>query len=188
MSKTFLYSDPHFSHHGVCKFTNFDGSKMRPWTNPDDMDAELIQRFNDTVSEKDKCYVLGDVAINRRGLDVLKQIKCKNLVLIKGNHDIFRLNEYTPYFKDIRSYHVLNGMILSHIPLHPNSLYRFGCNIHGHLHSNRVMKRTWYGKKVIDPNYFSVCVEQIGFKPIDFDEVCAKIESQGGTTGFKQHR
>ena len=48
------------------------------------------------------------------------------------------------------------------------------------------MKRTWYGKKVIDPRYYSVCVEQTDFTPILFDEVCKRIEEQGGTVGFNK--
>jgi hypothetical protein len=31
-------------------------------------------------------------------------------------------------------------MIFSHIPIHEESLGRFGVNVHGHLHANRVMK------------------------------------------------
>ena len=43
-----------------------------------------------------------------------------------------------PYFEDIRSV-VSNrtGFIGLHIPLHPESLSRWGFNIHGHLHANR---------------------------------------------------
>ncbi|MGA1873758.1 MAG: hypothetical protein ACMUHY_08805, partial [Thermoplasmatota archaeon] len=43
-------------------------------------------------------------------------------VLIKGNHDIFKLTDYTKYFRDIRGYHVMNGLILSHIPISKDSL------------------------------------------------------------------
>jgi hypothetical protein len=108
-------------------------------------------------------------------------------VLIKGNHDIFRLEEYTEHFREIRAYHVLSGMILSHIPIHETSLGRFGVNIHGHLHSNRVMKDMLHnrGVEVIDPRYHCVCVEQTDFRPILFEDVIKKIEAEGGAVGFK---
>ena len=61
-------------------------------------------------------------------------------------------DEYRQHFRELRAYHVMNGMILSHIPIHPESLGRFGTNIHGHLHANRVMAETW-GKWEIDPRY-----------------------------------
>ena len=186
MAAVYLYSDPHFSHWGVCRFMRNDGvTKLRPWDNPDDMDAALVKSFNETVGVNDKCYFLGDVAINRRGLKVMEQLNCKNLVLIKGNHDIFKLEDYTPYFRDIRAYHVMNGLILSHVPIHPAGLARFGANIHGHLHGNRVMMTNKYHQEVIDPRYISVCVEDIDFKPILFDDVLKRITEQGGTVGFK---
>ena len=183
MPAVYLTSDTHWGHAGVCKFLNPDGTKLRPWDNPEEMDEYMVKVWNETVKPNDKVYHLGDVVINRKALKTLSRLNGEK-ILIKGNHDIFRINEYLEYFKDIRSYHVMNGMILSHIPLHPQQLYRFGANIHGHLHGNRVMKRNWYGKKVIDPRYYSVCVEQTEFKPVLFEDVCKRIQEQGGTVGF----
>jgi calcineurin-like phosphoesterase family protein len=81
----------------------------------------------------------------------------------------------------------MNGMILSHIPLHPESLGRFGVNIHGHTHSNRVMQTGFNGKQtdIIDTRYHCVCVEQTDFRPILFEEVIARIQAEGGQIGFK---
>ena len=124
MTRTFLTSDTHFGHAGVCRFLNSDGSKLRPWDNPDDMDEAMIANWNNTVSPNDKVYHLGDVVINRRALKTLSKLNGRK-VLIKGNHDIFRINEYLEYFDDVRAYHVLNGLILSHIPVHKDSLARF---------------------------------------------------------------
>lgn len=189
MKKTFLVSDTHFGHKGVCQFLREDGTKLRPWDNPDDMDEEMIQRWNDTVSPMDKVYHLGDVVINRKALKTLSKLN-GDKVLIKGNHDIFRLNEYTEYFRDIRGYHVMNNFILSHIPVHTESKGRFAGNIHGHLHSRVVNKQIsvqesasppydprpyWVMKDVPDPWYQCVCVEQTDFKPILFDEVLERI-------------
>jgi calcineurin-like phosphoesterase family protein len=108
-------------------------------------------------------------------------------VLIRGNHDIFRDDEYREYFRELRAYHVMNGMILSHIPIHPESLGRFGVNIHGHLHANRVMMEPVgkYGIPVIDPRYHCVCVEQTDYTPILFEDVIKRIEAEGGVVGFK---
>jgi calcineurin-like phosphoesterase family protein len=162
------------------------------------MDEEMVRRWNDTVRPKDKVYHLGDVVINRKALKILGLLNGEK-VLIKGNHDIFKLQDYTPFFKDVRGYHVMNGMILSHIPLHPSALYRFGTNIHGHTHSNRVMKTVSVEKtspydprpftvqeEVIDPRYYCVCVEQTDFRPILFEDAIKKIQEQGGTVGFKE--
>ena len=187
MPAIFLVSDTHFGHAGVCRFLREDGTKLRPWDNPDEMDEEMVKRWNETVRPNDKVYHLGDVVINRKALKTLGRLNGEK-VLIKGNHDIFKLSDYLPYFKDIRGYHVMNGMILSHVPVHPESIARFGTNIHGHLHANRVKMKVQFPHKeteIIDPRYFNVSVEQIDFTPILFEQAIIKIKEQGGTVGFR---
>jgi calcineurin-like phosphoesterase family protein len=179
MPAVWLVSDTHFGHAGVCRFLRDDGSKLRPWDDPAEMDEEMIKRWNDRVRPNDKVYHLGDVVINRKALSTLTRLN-GDKVLIRGNHDIFRDEEYRQYFRELRAYHVMNGMILSHIPIHPESLGRFGTNIHGHLHANRVKI-----DKVIDTRYHCVCVEQTDFAPILFEEVIKRIEAEGGQIGFK---
>jgi len=193
MPSVFLVSDTHFGHLGVCKFTRSDGvTKLRPWDSPEEMDEAMIKSWNERVRPNDKIYHLGDVVINRRALPTLARLN-GDKVLIRGNHDIFRDDEYREYFRELRSYHVMNGMILSHIPLHEASLGRFGTNIHGHLHANRVKKacgvdvqtgEVLYGDE-IDVRYHNVCVEMTDFAPILFEDVLKRIRDEGGTVGFK---
>ena len=186
MPSVFLVSDTHFGHNGVCKFTGPDGiSKLRPWDNTDAMDEEMIRRWNERVKPADKVYHLGDVVINRKSLGIMRRLN-GDKVLIRGNHDIFRDDEYREHFRELRAYHVMNGMILSHIPLHPESLGRFGVNIHGHTHANRVMKVKHEGATpIIDTRYHCVCVEQTDFAPILFEDVVKRITAEGGEVGFK---
>jgi calcineurin-like phosphoesterase family protein len=194
MPATFLVSDTHFGHAGVCRFTHPDDPavKLRPWDNPDEMDEEMVRRWNERVRPTDKVYHLGDVVINRRALRTLHRLN-GDKVLIRGNHDIFRDEEYRTYFRELRAYHVLNGMILSHIPVHEASLGRFGVNIHGHLHASRVKRargvdaRTGamlYGTDN-DLRYHCVCVEQTDFAPILLDDVYKRIRAEGGEIGFR---
>ncbi len=185
MPSVFLVSDTHFGHAGVCRFTHGDTDvKIRPWTDPDEMDEAMVKMWNETVKPTDKVYHLGDVVINRKALKIMHRLN-GDKVLIRGNHDIFRDDEYREHFRELRAYHVMNGMILSHIPLHPESLGRFGVNIHGHLHTNRVMIDNGYGGKVIDPRYHCVCVEQTDFRPILFEDVIQRIKDEGGEVGFR---
>ena len=180
MPSVFLVSDTHFGHTGVCRFTRNDGvTKLRPWDDADEMDEEMVRRWNDKVRPNDKVYHLGDVVINRKALSIMSRLN-GDKVLIRGNHDIFKDTDYREYFRELRAYHVMNGMILSHIPIHSDSLGRFGTNIHGHLHANRVMLND-----NIDPRYHCVCVEQTDYTPILFEDVIKRIESEGGSVGFK---
>lgn len=159
MTNTWVIADTHFGHRGVCKFLKEDGSKLRPWDDPDEMDEALVSNWNSVVKDNDRVYLLGDVAINRHALQTLYRLKGRK-VLVKGNHDIFKLKEYLPHFDDIRACVVKknqdgNKVILTHVPIHPDSVGRFGTNIHGHLHAN----------KIDDPRYVCVSVEQINFTP-----------------------
>jgi len=184
MPSVFLVSDTHFGHACVCKFLREDGTKLRPWDDPNEMDEHMVKVWNETVKPTDKVYHLGDVVINRKALSLLHRLN-GDKVLIRGNHDIFRDEEYRVHFRELRAYHVMNGMILSHIPIHTESLGRFGVNIHGHLHSNRVMINNGYGGKKVDPRYHCVCVEQTDFRPILFEDVMKRIKEEGGEVGFK---
>jgi calcineurin-like phosphoesterase family protein len=194
MPATFLVSDTHFGHAGVCRFTHPDDPavKLRPWDNPDEMDEEMVRRWNERVRPTDKVYHLGDVVINRRALRTLHRLN-GDKVLIRGNHDIFRDEEYRTYFRELRAYHVLNGAILSHIPVHEASLGRFGVNIHGHLHAGRVKRACGVDVKTgavlygtdNDLRYHCVCVEQTDFAPILLDDVYKRIQAEGGEIGFR---
>jgi calcineurin-like phosphoesterase family protein len=161
-------------------------TKLRPWDNADEMDEEMVKRWNETVRPNDKVYHLGDVVINRKALSIMHRLN-GDKVLIRGNHDIFRDDEYRQHFREIRAYHVMNGMILSHIPIHTDSIGRFGTNIHGHLHANRVMYLpTWrIDDTRIDPRYHCVCVEQTDYRPILFEDVIKRIKEEGGEVGFR---
>lgn len=171
MTKTWVIADTHFGHWGVCKFLRDDGTKLRPWDNPDDMDKALINNWNAVVKNNDRVYLLGDVVINRKCLPILYHLKGRK-VLVKGNHDIFKLKDYEPYFDDIRAYVVGNThsgqrYIMSHIPIHNGSLARFDLNIHGHLHSGFVKDRD----NNRDKNYMCVSVENINYTPLDLNTI-----------------
>lgn len=185
MSNIFITSDTHFSHTGVTRFLNNDGTKLRPWDTTEEMDEAMIEKWNATVRPKDKVYHLGDVVINRRALPTLSRLN-GDKVLIKGNHDIFRLEEYTPYFRDIRGVGTLDGFVLTHVPLHPMSIERWTGNFHGHLHSNRVMRLPdcmpldYAGNSdyVIDERYLCLCVEHTDFAPISLEDAKARFKAQ----------
>jgi calcineurin-like phosphoesterase family protein len=193
MPAVWLVSDTHFGHEKTCTvFKRDDGSPLRPFSCAEEMDEYMVKAWNERVKPTDKVYHLGDVVINRKALKTLERLN-GDKVLIRGNHDIFRDDDYRQYFREIRAYHVMNGMILSHIPLHSHSLGRFGVNIHGHLHANRVKKargvdartgEVLYGKDD-DHRYHCVCVEMTDFAPILFEDVQKRILAEGGEIGFK---
>ncbi len=163
MSRTWVCADHHFGHRNILTFKGSDDKLIRGsvFNSIEEHDEGLIERHNALVDDSDRVYLLGDVAINRRCLHTVSRLKGR-LVLVKGNHDIFKLNDYVQLFDDVRSYVVQKTkdggkLILSHIPVHPDCLGRFGINIHGHLHQN----------KLDDPNYICVSLEHTNYEPIE---------------------
>jgi calcineurin-like phosphoesterase family protein len=170
---TFVIGDTHFGHTNICKFLNFDGSKVRPWDDVNEMDEAMVKNWNDTVRACDKVYHLGDVAMAKKNLVILSRLNGKK-VLIKGNHDIYELKDYVKYFKDVRGTHKFSNFILSHMPIHPDSLTNKWCegNIHGHMHGRVVM----IGDKE-DYRYFNASVERINYTPIAMEEVFKRMRA-----------
>lgn len=175
MVKTWVYSDPHFYHKNIVNFANFDGTKMRPWDDADAMTEEMIQWYNDCVNDEDRVYILGDVAFTAAHMNrVVPRMKGRK-VLIPGNHEPVKMRKYFDLFDDVRGYVQKKGFIMSHIPLHPGSLGRWGLNIHGHTHNNVVRQvadpitEDWQGEE--DLRYYCACVERTNFRPKLLDEI-----------------
>ena len=132
MVKTWVYSDPHFYHNNIVKFTNYDGSKVRPWDDAEKMTDQMVDWYNELVKPEDRVYILGDVAFTARNMRNSVSRLTGRKVLIKGNHDPDKHREmYMELFDDVRAYVIKKGFIMSHIPIHEQSLGRWDYNIHG---------------------------------------------------------
>lgn len=183
MTETFFISDTHFGHRNILTFKDekdklFRGSKF---SSIEEMDEHIIEKWNSIVKEKDKVYHLGDVSMNRKSIRTISRCNGRK-ILIKGNHDIFKPKDYLEHFKDIRSYHTYpnHGIICSHIPVYSSQLNgkRWKINIHGHTHHTNVMREPtrW---EMEDLRYINVCVEKIGYTPINFEEILKIIKERG---------
>ena len=88
LQKVFFTSDLHFGHENVLRFDN------RPFASVEEMDAELVRRWNEKVGKGDLVYVLGDLIWKSRNGDAHNLIRSLNgqIILIKGNHDRFLHN------------------------------------------------------------------------------------------------
>lgn len=170
MANIFLISDTHFGHSNILSFKRTDGSPLRPGFDGIKVhDLKLIENWNSVVGKQDKVYHLGDVGFTnfpyiKNIFDALNGTK----VLIKGNHDNFKLSQYMQIFKDVRATHVLDKWVLSHVPIHTQSLDRWKGNLHGHLHEHKVM---WNNNADEDLRYVNLCVEHINYTPVPFEEI-----------------
>ena len=176
MSKQiFLISDTHFCHRAMYErpFLREDGTSLRPFASTEEADEAMVERWNSTVGPKDKCYHLGDVAIGKAGLSLLPRLN-GDKVLIAGNHDWLWEKQLNTHFRSVRAYWKLDNFVLSHAPVHPNSIRKFDGNIHGHLH----YQSTLLDDGMIDPRYLCVCVEHTNYAPIAWEEVARRFKAQ----------
>lgn len=189
MSKSiFFISDTHFGHANMLKFTNWDGSRMRPFNSIEELDELMIENWNKMVKPTDKIYHLGDVCYKCGNRDQIMSRLNGEKVLIKGNHDKDQLGWYMKYFKDIRgTVHIDGNYLLSHFPIHPDSKGRFVRGLHGHIHAQTVKKKVpcavYEGyeavlrfKYEVDPWYRNCCVEVNNYSPIPFEVIKEETE------------
>lgn len=143
MGKIFFTSDLHFGHENVIRFDD------RPFTTVDEMDEELIRRWNAKVGEEDTVYVLGDMIWKTRNNDAPAIIRSLNgqIILIKGNHDRFlHNNQAIKALAAVKAYDditvkledgAIRRCILSHyfIPMYDGHHYK-AIHLHGHSHKS----------------------------------------------------
>lgn len=178
MPNTFFASDHHLGHANILTFQKADETLLRPgFADADAMNEYFIKQHNSVVGDKDTCWFLGDVVINRRYLSLISRFNGRKR-LILGNHDIFKNKDYyNAGFEDLHAFRKFDGFVCTHIPVHVDSLARWGTNVHGHTHSNRVMlmhgdQRT----NMLDTRYVSVCMEQLNdYTPVSIDDLRAKF-------------
>lgn len=174
MTNTFLTSDSHFRHENFLTFLDKNGELIRKFGTVEEMDELMIARWNEKVSPNDKVYHLGDLCFSSRALNEIMPRLNGNKVLIKGNHDKLKVSQYMKYFRDIRSIHKLDRLVLTHVPIHPYMLERWKGNIHGHTHTYHVMDG-----ESIDIRYYNVCVEKHNYYPVNFEDILKAYYDNG---------
>ena len=169
----FFTSDTHFSHIKMCKFLDYDGNRVRPFDNWTEADEIMIQNWNEMVKPEDKIYHLGDLSFNKNEADKIMPRLNGKKCLIRGNHDLFKLNWYALWFYDVRGVYNFENFFMTHVPIHEDSKARFKMNIHGHLHRGLVYKHNKHGQitKIPDPWYRNVCMDANDYKPIPYEQI-----------------
>lgn len=155
MSRVFIISDTHFGHGNILR--------LRPgFSTVEEMNAALIHNWNSVVTKRDTVYHLGDVAWTKKAAyECLPQLN-GNKILVAGNHDVW--SWVSPFFDKILGARHYSEFILTHIPIHPTEFYEWKLNLHGHLHTTRVLTQDSSSN---DPRYLCVSVEQINYTPVD---------------------
>ena len=138
----------------------------KPFRSPNEYYYTLIENINERVGDEDILWVIGDVFLTDyydKARELLSKIKCKNKILIRGNHDTDeRMPVLDLYFRKILD--KWDGDIdgtdiyMNHIPSKcPKSKF----SLTGHVHD------AWKIRK----NLINVGVDVHHYYPISLDDV-----------------
>lgn len=186
----YLTSDLHLGHTGLFDYW------PRPFSCIEEHDEALIDAINAAVGKRDALYVLGDFTLRFNAEDVLgyaSRIRCRNKVLVRGNHDKSRA--LPDAFDEVCDYRELKAggrlACMSHYPMldwncctkdyPPPAGKKGSVMLHGHIHSigsglnlSNVGKGIWRWDVGVDAN---------GYRPVCLDEVLQLLEDRGDDAG-----
>lgn len=179
--KLFFSSDPHYWHANVIKHAN------RPFSSVEEMNEELIRRWNERVTSRDIIYLLGDVFFcnKEEAMKIMARLNGQ-IHWIFGNHDAksrkwkdltdmcawtgdvkeikvrdpdgeFRKNTEHPPKKPYNKIRMFHEPIASWIGMHKGSWH-----LHGHSHGTYKIQHG----KLLD-----VGVDVHNYAPISYQEV-----------------
>ena len=164
MGKIFFIADTHFGDERIIRYEN------RPFSSADEMDACLIQKWNEKVTEDDTVYVLGDFGADGCERKILSSLNGKKY-LVLGNHDALENGRYREFgFCEVYDHPIIiDGFwILSHDALYVNANMPYA-NLFGHVHNSPIIKD--YSRQ-----HYCVSVERTDYAPVSFDEIKTRIK------------
>ena len=181
--KIFFTSDLHFGHENVIRFDN------RPFNTVEEMDEEMIKRWNAKVGKGDIVYVLGDFiwkAATNEAVSIIRRLNGQ-IILIKGNHDRFLHNAAAKKaLAGIKDYDDIcvtledgttRRCILSHyfIPFYNGHRYQ-AIHLHGHSHLTEEAAEesritTELNEKGYDVKIYNVGCMYWNYTPVTLDEI-----------------
>lgn len=182
MSEVWFAGDHHFGH---TKILQFEPIRSK-FATISEHDHFLVDSHNRLVGKRDIVYFLGDVCFHRSP-DIFDAIMSEMngiKILIKGNHDIFPKEVYARHFQDVHGVLFKYHFVMSHVPMHPYSLERWGTNVHGHTHSRVVQRIKKPGDGfsdspfINDNRYKCVSLEQNNLLPIPLYKLRESLESK----------
>ncbi len=133
MAETFFTADTHFGHNRIIEHSK------RPFVDANEMNRELIARWNARVGPEDTVYHLGDFAMGKERVvhEALTALNGRK-VLIAGNHDHTRTREH-PAWQEVTHLKqiALDGqkIVLFHYPmLEWPGAWSGALHFYGHVH------------------------------------------------------
>ena len=152
----FFSSDWHLGHKLAADKRGFQHVPEHDWT--------IISNM-ETLSKRDKLFLLGDIAYSMESMELLSRLRC-DIDIVLGNHDRFKSEVYLKWARRVEGMLKYKKFWVTHCPIHPQEMYRVRANIHGHIHRGAATPD-------LDWPYFNVNVDFHNYEPVPFDTIDA---------------
>ena len=177
----FFTSDTHFNHANIIRFCS------RPFETVEEMNEQLILRWNEVVAPDDTVFHLGDFALGGSAgwTKVLDRLNGK-IHLIMGNHDLKNLRQgFMGRFEEVTMQRYIQvGKVSLYLNHHPFLCFEGGqrdnCwQLFGHVHT--CPNNTGVDADrlpLLYPTQYDVGVDNNDYRPVSFLEVERRILRQ----------
>lgn len=163
----FFTADEHYGHDNIIKYCN------RPFRNVEEMDDEIIKRFNSMFTENDIVIHAGDFTMKGKSVaeNYIRRLKCPysgNHVFLRGSHDYW--NKELPYIweKEINGVYV----VVCHYAMRVWARSHYGSiQLYGHSH----------GKLEPLKNQWDIGVDNNNFYPVSLEDLLKKLKCDQST-------
>ncbi|MBX3354290.1 MAG: metallophosphoesterase [Phycisphaeraceae bacterium] len=104
MAALFISGDTHFGHQEAISLF------ARPFDTTEAMDSALVARINERVGRRDTLIHIGDFcgpaawskrSVRRRASEVRAEIRCRRIILVRGNHDPQGVKAFDRLFEEV---------------------------------------------------------------------------------------
>lgn len=175
--KLYLTSDTHLSHFNICRYCH------RPFENRKDMDDTLVVNWNSVIPEDGVVVHCGDFMLphemgTKEYEKFWNRLNFKTLVHLRGNHDRIECGKYICGDKTI-IVHDMAMIIVDGVKIfaqhYPALAFNGDYQIFGHIHT--LSDGTCFGidgdvPSKLRKNQYDVGVDQNGYRPISYWELC----------------
>ncbi len=156
---TFFTADTHFNHNNIRVFCN------RPFATMEEMDAKLIENWNNKITKKDEVYILGDFAWKNHCHFIMALNGKKHLIL--GNHDkasSIVYKNFTSVNQILQKAFDKTLVIMCHFPMRSwNGRVHGSWHLFGHVHGR--LNNDLY------PRTYDVGIDNNNYTPIEWTEL-----------------
>ena len=158
----FFTSDEHFQHTNVIEYSN------RPFTSVEEMDEEIITRFNSVVTKNDIVIHAGDFTLAKKEIayKYVQRLNGQNIFL-RGSHDYWLkgTHHHEIWEKMIDGIYV----VVAHYSMHTWARSHYNSyQLYGHSHG----KLEPIGKQ------WDIGVDNNNFYPVSFDQIKEIMKSR----------